>query len=445
MGSFLVSLDISIANAVLPTLGASFHHPSRVALSWVIGVYAVSFAAVLVPAGRLADRAGRRRVFVAGLGVFAVGSLVCGAAPSLSVLLLGRAVQAVGAAAANPASLGLLLAATPERDRAAYTARWAGMGALGIGLGPLIGGAFATLASWRWAFLVNVPIVALVVLAAPAMLRETARYPGRGIPDPVGAALLMGSAALLTLAVSESTDWGWSGGRTAFVGIAGLALGGLFVRRCARRADPILDLGLLRNVRFGLVTAATLAYAAAFFGLLFSFVLFLTTSWHLSTVQAGLGITPMAAIVFFLSTRVGALAQRVGFAAPLSIGAGLIGVGLLLAVVATGGSHFRYSWLAVVVICGCGTGLCYPLLGAAAVAGMPADELASATAINVCARQLGAALGVAATVAAIGPRASAGDHRFHLAWIVCAGFAALAAGAAAALRDLAVRIRPRTA
>jgi NTE family protein len=192
-----------------------------------------------------------------------------------------------------------------------------------------------------------------------------------------------------------------------------------------------------------LVTAATLAYSASFFGLLFSFVLFLTTSWHLSTVQAGVGITPMAAIVLVMSTRVGRVAQRAGFAIPLSSGASLIGAGLLLANLLADGSHFHYSWFVVVAVCGFGLGLCYPLLGAAAVAGMPANELASATAINVCARQLGAALGVAATVAAIGARSTAGDHRFHVAWIVCAGFAGLSALTAAALRDRVVRGDPR--
>jgi EmrB/QacA subfamily drug resistance transporter len=439
MGSFLVSLDISIANAVLPTMGASFHDPSRVALSWVIGAYAISFAAVLVPAGRLADRSGRRRVFTGGLVLFASGSLVCGLAPTLPVLLLGRVAQAIGAAAANPASLGLLLAATPERERSTYTARWAGMGALGIGLGPLIGGACAVLVSWRMAFFINIPLVALVVLAAPAALPETERHPGRRIPDPAGAAFLMIAAALLTLAVSESTNWGWFGAGTMLSAGGGLFFGAVFVRRCARVDEPVLDLGLLRNGRFGLVTVATLAYSAAFFGLLFSFILFLTSIWHLSTVEAGLGITPMAAIVFVLSTRVGRLTHRTGFGLPLSIGATLISAGLLLAVLVTGGHRFDYAWLAVVAICGVGTGLCYPLLGAAAVAGMPAPELASATAINVCARQLGAALGVAATVAAIGARASSGDHRFHIAWIVCASFALVAAAAAAALRD---RVRP---
>jgi EmrB/QacA subfamily drug resistance transporter len=435
MGAFLVSLDISIANAVLPVMSGSFGHPSRVALSWVIGAYAVSFAAVLVPAGRLADRAGRRQVFSCGLGLFALGSLVCGLAPSLWVLLLGRVLQAIGAAGANPASLGLLLASTPERERAWYTARWAGMGALGVGLGPLIGGALATLLSWRLAFLVNLPLVAVVLVAVPSQLVETQLHPGRRLPDPLGAVLLMAAAGLLTLSVSESTTWGWLDSRTLLAVGAAVVLGALFVRRSSRRTDPVLDIALLRDGRFALVTVATLAYSAAFFGLLFGFVLFLTTGWHMSIVEAGLGITPMAAIVFLLSTRVGRLAHRIGFRAPLSVGAALIGLGLLLALLATRGQSFDFGWLAVVLVCGVGLGLCYPLLGAAAVDRIAAGELASATAINVCARQLGAALGVAATVAAIDARSTATAQHFHRAWIVCASFAFLAAAATALLRE----------
>ena len=130
-GGLLVSLDVSVANALMPAIGADFPGDGRAAVSWVITAYAIVFAATLVPAGRIADRAGRRRTYLGGLAVFALGSVVCGLAPSLPVLVAGRAVQGLGAAAASPASLGLLLAATGDRDRASYTARWTGAAALG--------------------------------------------------------------------------------------------------------------------------------------------------------------------------------------------------------------------------------------------------------------------------------------------------------------------------
>jgi EmrB/QacA subfamily drug resistance transporter len=442
LGSLLVSMDVSIANAVLPAIGGSLGHPSRVSLSWVISAYAVSFAAVLVPAGRFADRAGRRRVFALGLIVFAFGSAICGAAPSMAVLLCGRVLQALGAAAAAPASLGLLLASVHERQRSRYTARWAGMGALGVGLGPLVGGALTALASWRLAFLINLPIVAFLLLVALIRLAETPRHPGRRLPDPLGALLLILAAGLLTLAVSETTNWGWLNERTVLAVGAGLLLGIAFVRRCSTASDPVLEISLLRNRHLRLVTAATATYSAAFFGLLFSFVLFLTTHWELTIVQAGLAIAPIALIVFALSTRAGDLAGLIGFRAPLAAGAALIATGFLLAIALTSGPTFTPAWLALVPVCGTGIGLCYPLLGAAALVEMPASALAAATALNLCARQIGAALGVAAAVAAIGPAPHADTTSFHTAWIVCAAFAALSAIAACALPEQHKRTKP---
>jgi predicted MFS family arabinose efflux permease len=175
------------------------------------------------------------------------------------------------------------------------------------------------------------------------------------------------------------------------------------------------------------VTVATLAYSAAFFGLLFTFVLFLTTVWGLSTVHAGLCISALAALVVPMSRRVGNLPQRIGFAPPLAGGVALIAVALLLATVVGHGHSFTPAWLAVLVVAGLGLGLCYPLLGAAAVARLPPADLAAATAINQCARQLGAALGVAVSVAALGSTSSPTAGRFHLAWLLCAALCAVSA------------------
>jgi EmrB/QacA subfamily drug resistance transporter len=434
LGVFLVSLDVSITNAVLPAIGRTFAGESRQALAWTITAYAIAFAAALVPGGRLADRSGRRRVFVWGLGLFGAGSLICGAAPSLAVLIGGRVVQGLGAAVAQPASLGLLLAVTEPSRRSEYTARWFGAGAVGIGLGPLVGGALTEVADWRLAFLVNVPLVAWALVAAPRALRETERHPGRSLPDPLGAVLLAFAAAALTLGIADLTSWGPTDPRTLAALGTGLLAGALFVRRCARNPDPLLHLELLRARTFARVTLGTLLYSAAFFGLIFTFILFLTGVWGLSTVEAGLGITPMAGIVVLLSQRVGGLADRVGFAKPLTGGVLLIAAGLLLAAVVADGDSFRPVWLVIVVICGFGIGLCYPLLGAAALVEMPAGDLAAATAINQCARQLGASFGIAVSVAALGSAARPTVSGFHLAWVLSAGLCLAAAPALASIR-----------
>jgi EmrB/QacA subfamily drug resistance transporter len=430
LGSFLVSMDVSVTNALQPAIQRDFGGAGTAAISWTITAYAITFAATLVPAGRLADRAGRRRTFVGGLLLFALASVLCGAAPGLPALLAGRVLQGAGAAAVQPSSLGLLLAVTPETRRSMFAARWAAAGAVGIALGPVIGGALTALASWRVAFLVNVPIIACAVALAVRLLPETARRPGRSLPDPVGALQLAASAALLTLAISQLATWGPGDTRTIASTLCSVGLAVAFVRRCHRVPDPLLHLDLLHDRSVALLTATTILYAAAFFGLLFSFILFLTDAWHLSTIQAGLGITPMALVVVLLSLRVGDLPARIGFAWPLAAGTAIIAAGLVVDVGIQNGSHFHASWIPVAAFIGLGIALCYLLLGAAAVAGRRAHELAAVTAINQCARQLGAALGVSSTVAALGPHHTAGVDRFHLAWLVCAAFAIAASFAA---------------
>lgn len=432
LGSLLVSMDVSVVNAIQPAIGKSFRGAGTAAVSWTITAYAITFAATLVPAGRLADRAGRRRLFLSGLGLFTLGSAVCGAAPGLALLVVGRVLQGAGAAAAQPASLGLLLAATPSSRRSVYATRWGAAGAVGIALGPVVGGGLNVLLSWRWAFLVNVPIVAVALALAPRALPESERHPGRSLPDRLGAILLAAAAALIALAISEATSWGPASLRTDGAAALGLVLAAGFVIRSNHVEDPVLHLGLLRERRLAFLTATTALYAASFFGLLFSFVLFLTNVWHFTTVRAGLGIVPMAATVLLLSRPVGHLPERVGFRPPLALGAGLIAVGLVVNVLVERGHAFQLSWVFILIVIGCGIALCYLLLGAAAVANTAASDLAAVTAINQCARQLGAALGVASSVAAIETHSRSIAH-FHLAWLMCAGFAGVAAITAALL------------
>ena len=429
----LVSLDVSVANALMPAIGADFPGDGRAAVSWVITAYAIVFAATLVPAGRVADRAGRRRTYLGGLVVFGLGSVVCGVAPTLGVLLAGRVVQGIGAAAASPASLGLLLAATDVRDRATYAARWTGAAALGMTLGPFVGGALTTLGDWRWAFLVNVPLVAVTALAAPRVLPETPRHPGRRLPDPFGAVLLTLGAAALTLGLSQVSDWGVLDRRTTASAVAGGVLLLLFVRRSSHVAEPLLDLALLRRRRVAVAAAMTFLYAAGLFAVLLSFMLFFVDRWGLDLVQAGSAVVPMGLVVVVLTTRVGRLADLVGFRSPLATGASLMAIGLVVSAATLSGDRFTARWLVLAVVIGIGVGLCYPLLAAAAVHGLASADLAAASALNQSARQLGAALGAATAVGVLGSAGVPSLGRYHAVWLLAAGFCALAAVVAAFL------------
>ncbi len=425
--ALLVSMDVSVANALMPAIGADFAGDGRAAVSWVITAYAIVFAAALVPAGRVADRAGRRRTYLGGLAVFGLGSVLCGVAPTLGVLLVGRVVQGVGAAAASPASLGLLLAAVDARDRAIHAARWTGAAALGMTLGPFVGGALTTLGDWRWAFLVNVPIVAATAFAAPRVLPETPRHPGRPLPDPVGAVLLTLGAAALTLGLSQVSDWGVLDPRTTASAVAGGVLVLLFVRRSSRVAEPLLDLALFGRRRVAVAATMTFLYAAGLFAVVLSFMLFFVDRWGLDLVQAGSAVVPMGLVVVVLTTRVGRLAHLVGFRCPLATGASLMALGLLVSAVMLSGDRFDARWLVLAVLIGLGVGLCYPLLAAAAVDGLASADLAAASALNQSARQLGAALGAATAVGVLGSAGVPSLGRFHAVWLLAAAFCALAA------------------
>ena len=425
-GGLLVSLDVSVANALMPAIGADFGGDGRAAVSWVITGYAIVFAATLVPAGRIADRAGRRRTYLGGLTLFGLGSVVCGVAPDLGVLLAGRALQGLGAAAASPASLGLLLAAVGDRDRATYAARWTGAAALGMTLGPFVGGALTTVGDWRWAFLINVPIVAAVALAAPRVLPETPRHPGRRLPDPLGAVVLTLAAGAITLGLSEAGDWGFGGLRTTASLAAGLVLALLFVRRSAGgrpaarpRAAPAPTGGRRRCDDLPLRRRA-LRGAAVVPALLRRPLEPRPGAGRRCRRTDGTG-RRAAHHPRRTAGRPGRLSHPAHRRRrPDGSGAGAQRRDPLrrplrrpLAATRRADRHRRRA-----------------LLPAARCGGRPRAglaDLAAASALNQSARQLGAALGVATAVGVLGASAAPSLGRYHAVWLLAAGFSAVAA------------------
>src|ERR1700722_20618515 len=213
LGAFMASLDLSIVNVAFPALERSFPHDSRASLAWVITGYSIVFASLLVTAGRSADRLGRRRLFFIGLGVFTLGSALCGLAPSVDLLIAGRFIQGSGAAAMLPASLGLLLGAFPSERRSQVVALWGGIGALAVATGPSLGGLLVSGPGWRWVFIVNLPIGAIGYLVGRRVLTETVTVSSGQRPDYAGVVLVSATLAALVLGITEGPSWGWSSGR----------------------------------------------------------------------------------------------------------------------------------------------------------------------------------------------------------------------------------------
>jgi EmrB/QacA subfamily drug resistance transporter len=431
LGAFMASLDLSIVNVAFPALARSFASASRGELAWVITAYAIVFAALLVTAGRTADRLGRRRVFFAGLLVFSAGSGLCGLAPSLPLLVAGRAAQGVGAALLLPASLGLLLEVFSQKARSQAVALWAGVGALAVATGPSLGAFVISAGGWRLAFYINLPVGFFAWIFGRRVLPDDAVAGRTTPPDYRGVALVIVSLAGLVLAISEGPTWGWSDPRVLGAIVGALVLGGAFLRRCARHPEPVVDLALFRERSFSVANAATLVYAMGFFAMLLGNILFLTGVWHYSILRAGLAITPGPLVVAAVSGPAGRLANRVGFRPVLLAGFTLFALGLL-SYAATVGLEPDYltRWLPASLVCGLGIGLTFPVLGAAAASSLHASRLAVGSAINQTSRQVGGALGVALLVAILGTTrspAAALAHFRHL-WMYSAAMAVLAGG-----------------
>ena len=433
LGAFMASLDLSIVNVAFPALERAFFHDTRASLAWVVTGYSIVFGSLLVVAGKSADRIGSRKVFFSGLGVFCLGSALCGAAPSVGLLIAGRVVQGIGAAAVLPASLGLLLGAFPAQRRSQVVAMWGGIGALAVATGPSLGAALITGLGWRSAFYVNLPIGLVAWLVGRRVLERTEGSSSRSTPDYGGVVLLSVSLAALVLAISQGRDWGWSspGVLAGFVG--SVALGSLFLYRSSRHAEPVLDLSLFQARSFSAANAATLLYAMGFFAMLLGNILFLTSVWHFSILVAGLAVTPGPLVVALVSSSAGRWAARWGFRPVLLVGFGVFALALTWFALTVGlGPDYLGVWLPGTLAVGLGIGLTFPVLGAAAVSSLRPERFAVGSAVNQTARQVGGAIGVAVLVVVLGSPTTAqsalqGFH--HLWWYVAA--TAIAAGLAA--------------
>src|SRR5688572_2423247 len=428
-GAFVVALDLSIVNVAFPSIGRSFPEASTSTLSWVLSAYSVVFGALLIGAGRIVDRSGRRRWFLRGVAVFTLGSLLCGVATSEWMLVGGRVVQAVGAALLMPASLAILLAATAAELRPQAVAMWGGISALAVATGPSLGAVLIDAGGWRWAFFINLPVLLVVGLVTTRVVTET--VVGGPPPDLVGVAALSFAVGLLALGITQGDEWGWSSPAVVGSLLGAAVLGIASVRRARVNPAPAIDLTLFENRTVALAHAATVAYAIGFFAMLLANVLFLTEVWGYSTLKAGLAITPGPLVVAALSRSTGALAGRVGYRPVLVAGSLVFAAAQVwsLALMPLEPDYLG-RWLPASLVTGLGVALTFPVLSAAAVAGLPPARFGMGGAINQTARQMGAVLGVALLVAILGTPESpaAALDAFQRAWLLCA-VASLLSGA----------------
>ncbi|MCW3017431.1 MAG: major facilitator transporter [Solirubrobacterales bacterium] len=424
VGVFIASLDLFIVNIAFPDLQADFAGSNLGALSWVLNAYAIVFAALLVPAGRLADAFGRKRAFLLGLSLFTLASAACAASPSVELLVAARVLQAAGAALIIPTTLGLLLPEFTPEQRPMAIGIWAAAGGVAAAAGPPVGGLLVQL-SWHWVFLVNLPIGLAAIVAGSRILEEI-RDEQAERPDLLGALALILGVATLVVGIVKGQEWGWGSGRAVGAFLTSIVLLGLVTVRCRAHPSPIIEPRIVRVRSFSFAVAGAGLFFVAFSAMLLGTVLFLTQVWGESTLSAGLMIAPGPATAAAFSIPGARLGARLGQRAVGAVGAGLVALGALWWLTQLSGEPaYAGAFLPGMIIGGVGVGLVNPSITGAAAASLPPARFATGAALITMGRQLGSAFGVALLVPVLGvtPDAAAFDG----AWIMMLGFASAAA------------------
>ncbi|MEU5366071.1 DHA2 family efflux MFS transporter permease subunit [Streptomyces sp. NPDC005925] len=394
--SFLAVLDVTVVNLAMPDLREDFTGSAFKNLSWVITIYAIVFAALLAPAGRLADALGRRTVFLAGMSVFTAASLLCALSPNLGFLLAARAIQGCGAAAMIPASLAIVLMDSPPERRRAAIGQWSAAAALAAAVGPAVGGVLVDIFGWRSLFLINIPFGLYFLYGAVAIPRTTAPGAERKLPDLLGTIMLGAGVGLFCLGISKGSEWGWSEPSSLVCLIAGPVLIALCLLRSAKHPAPALEISLWRNRTFALANAAAFCYGIALFSWLLVGVLYVTQVWGYSELEAGLAMTPGAFAATAVAMRVGKLPPTYGPRLATTGGAVVLaGTGFLLAFTLPDHSMFLAYWLPLGVLAGVGMGAITTGTSTAAALSVSPLRFAGATGLNQTARQIGGAIGIA--------------------------------------------------
>lgn len=424
---FVVFLDTTALYVAYPDIRASFPEVSGAQLSWVLNAYTIAFAALLIPAGRLADRYGRKRTFLTGSALFALASALCGVATGPTMLVVARALQAIGAAALTPASLAVVLRVFPRHRIPLAVAIWGAVGALAAAAGPTLGAAMVEWFGWRSVFYMNLPITVVALVFGRRIVTESREEHPGPIPDPLSVVMLATGVAALSLGVVQGDEWGWTSPAVLGSFAISAALLVAFLVRCATVPAPLIELAMFRTGNVRWANIATFAYGIGFTASFFGNIQFLTGSWGYSVLRAGFAIVPGPLVVAVLAPVFGRLAGRFGQAALLVPGGILYAAAsgwYIIAVDAT--PNYWADWFPGTIVGGIGVALCLPQLSSAAVQGLPPDRLAAGSGVNQALRQIGSTVGVALAVAIIGD-ASGADlfTRYDRVWwlIVISGLA----------------------
>ncbi|OWA13193.1 MFS transporter [Streptomyces sp. CS113] len=406
LGQFMVLLDNTIVGAALPDMQESLH-TQLTGLQWIVDAYVLLVAMLLLSGGVFADRFGRKRVYLTGVAVFTVASLLCSLAPSLGWLVAGRVLQGIGAAALSPASLALLAAAHPvPQERIRVIGLWAGISGVGLAAGPVAGGVLTDAFGWPAIFLVNLPIGVVLVLVGLRHLGES-RNPGAPAIDVPGTALSVLAVGVLTYGLIEGGARGWTSPVIVGSFATAVILLAAFVAVEARRDAPMLPLRLLRQRMFTVSNTAMVVVGFALMGSSFFFSQFFVYVQGSSILRAGLQTLPVSVAMVIVSPYAGRLAARYGFRIVVTAGLALAALGLLALGMVHADTGYAHVWWRL-GLAGAGFALAMSPLTGAAIQAVSPQEGGLASGISSTTRQIGAVLGVAVLGAVVRTRQSGG-------------------------------------
>jgi len=433
-GLFMIMLDNTVVNVALPSIQRDLHMQLS-ELEWIVSGYALTFAALMLIGGKLADAYGRRLIFVLGITIFTLASLACGLASSGDALIGARVAQGVGAAMMNPATLSIIAVTFPPRQRGTAIGLWAGVSALALALGPLVGGLLTEHAGWNWIFFINIPVGVLAIAASFLFIDESRDETHERLDIP---GLLSSGIGLfaLTYGLIEANNYGWGSARIvgSFV-VAAVALV-VFVQLERHRRAPMLDLTLFRNRTYVGANLAMLLVALAMFGVFFFVSLYMQNVLGYSAVQAGAAFLPMTVLIIVIAPLSGRLSDRWGSRWLMAGGMVLLAIQLTyFSQLPTDATFWRL--LPALVIGGFGMSMTMTPSSAAAMRAVPVEKAGVGSAVLNACRQVGGSTGIAlmgaimASQLATPPTTESFMRGFERALLVAAAIALVGAAVAA--------------
>src|SRR5262245_3816900 len=410
-GLFMIMLDNTIVNVALPSIQSDLGLQIS-ELEWVVTGYALTFGALMLTGGKLADLLGRRFIFVVGLAIFTASSLACGLANGPEMLIGARVVQGIGAAMMNPATLSIITVTFPPRERGTAIGIWAGVSALALAIGPLCGGIIVEQINWNWIFFINIPVGIIAIVAAFLFIDESRDTSHEQRPDVPG--LLTSSIGLfaLTYGLIEANNYGWTSTRILIAfGIAIVALVGFVLLERHQRL-PMLDLSLFRNVGFSGANSVMLLIGLAMFGVFFYVSLYVQQILGYSPTQAGASFLPWTLLIILIAPQAGRLSDKIGPRPLVSVGMVVMAASLFW-FSHLGVSESFWALLPGMLLGGVGMSLAMAPVTAAAMSSVRPDKAGVGSAVLNSMRQVGGSLGIAvmgAIVAASATSVAPGGH-----------------------------------